>query len=211
MAAARSGQAEVILTSSGGLLRVARLDPPDFETATPEALIAHHGRIAGALARYGNGWSIWIDQWRSRATAIWRSATSAAAMRRSWSRRAGANSSPASTSRSSPTPASSPSLQPQAKEALLHWMMDRQGSQMQGNIRLSRKLQQPVRQLATAFAASRSCGVIRWRAIWQPRSPISPADPLSIRCHRPWPRDQGVAPGRSLADRRPRSGNGRGA
>ena len=43
------------------------LDAPDFETASPEALVAHHGRAADAFARFGNGWSIWLDQWRVRS------------------------------------------------------------------------------------------------------------------------------------------------
>ena len=58
---------ETILTAAGGLLRVARIEPPDFETASPEELVAHHARIAAA-ARFGNGWSFWFDQWRAAAS-----------------------------------------------------------------------------------------------------------------------------------------------
>lgn len=61
------GEREVILTSAGGLLRVARIDAPDLETASPEALVAHHARLAEAFARLGTGWSLWIDQWRTFA------------------------------------------------------------------------------------------------------------------------------------------------
>ena len=59
---------ETILTAAGGLLRVARIEPPDFETASPEELVAHHARIAAAVARFGNGWSFWFDQWRTAAS-----------------------------------------------------------------------------------------------------------------------------------------------
>jgi hypothetical protein len=58
---------EILMTAVGGLLRVVRIDPPDFETASPEMLVAHVDRIAAALARYGNGWSFWMDQWRTRS------------------------------------------------------------------------------------------------------------------------------------------------
>jgi type IV secretory pathway VirB4 component len=53
---------EIILTNAGGLLHAARLEAPDLETASPEALVAHHGRLAEALARLGTGWSVWLDQ-----------------------------------------------------------------------------------------------------------------------------------------------------
>jgi type IV secretion system protein VirB4 len=58
---------EVILTATGGLLRVVRLELPDFESSSPEALDVHHEVIKGALQRCGNGWSIWMDQWRTAA------------------------------------------------------------------------------------------------------------------------------------------------
>ena len=58
---------ETILTAAGGLLRVVRIEPPDFETASPEELVAHHARIGAAPARFGNGWSFWFDQWRTAA------------------------------------------------------------------------------------------------------------------------------------------------
>ena len=58
---------EIILTNAGGLLRAARLEAPDLETASPEALVAHHGRLAEAFARLGTGWSVWLDQWRTYA------------------------------------------------------------------------------------------------------------------------------------------------
>jgi type IV secretion system protein VirB4 len=58
---------EIILTSAGGLLRVARLGLPDLETASPDALVAHHARLAEGFARLGTGWSVWLDQWRTQA------------------------------------------------------------------------------------------------------------------------------------------------
>ena len=58
---------EIILTNAGGLLRATRLEAPDLETASPEALVAHHGRLAEAFARLGTGWSVWLDQWRTFA------------------------------------------------------------------------------------------------------------------------------------------------
>lgn len=58
---------EIILTNSGGLLRCAKLELPDFESESPESLLAHHDRLQDALARFGNGWSIWLDQWRVEA------------------------------------------------------------------------------------------------------------------------------------------------
>lgn len=61
------GRQEVILTNAGGLLCVARLDLPDLETASSEALVAHHARLAEAFARLGTGWSVWLDQWRCYA------------------------------------------------------------------------------------------------------------------------------------------------
>ena len=58
---------ETILTAAGGLLRVVKIEPPDFETASPEELVAHHARIGAGPARFGNGWSFWFDQWRTAA------------------------------------------------------------------------------------------------------------------------------------------------
>jgi type IV secretory pathway VirB4 component len=55
---------ETIMTSSGGLLRVARIEAPDLETASPEALVALHKRLGAAFARPGTGFSVWLDQWR---------------------------------------------------------------------------------------------------------------------------------------------------
>ena len=40
---------ETIMTSSGGLLRVARIEAPDLETASPEALVALHERLGGRV------------------------------------------------------------------------------------------------------------------------------------------------------------------
>ena len=59
---------EAILTAAGGLLRVVKIEPPDFETASPEELVAHHVRIGAGPARFGNGWSFWFDQWRTAAS-----------------------------------------------------------------------------------------------------------------------------------------------
>lgn len=56
-----------ILTTPGGFLRVARLELPDLETASPEALVVHHARLGEAFARLGTGWSVWLDQWRTYA------------------------------------------------------------------------------------------------------------------------------------------------
>ena len=58
---------ETIMTSSGGLLRVARIEAPDLETASPEALVALHERLGAAFARPGTGFSVWLDQWRVAA------------------------------------------------------------------------------------------------------------------------------------------------
>ena len=40
---------EYVLTATGGVLRVARLDLPDFESASAEALVTHHDRLALVL------------------------------------------------------------------------------------------------------------------------------------------------------------------
>lgn len=58
---------EIILTSAGGLLRCVRLELPDFESESPEALMGYHERLVEAFKRYGEGWSIWLDQWRVHA------------------------------------------------------------------------------------------------------------------------------------------------
>ena len=58
---------EIILTSAGGLLRCVRLELPDFESESPESLLAHHDRLVDVFKRYGEGWSIWLDQWRVHA------------------------------------------------------------------------------------------------------------------------------------------------
>lgn len=57
-------RADVIATKAPGLLRVARLELPDLETASHEALLAYHGQLEDALSRLGTGWSLWLDQWR---------------------------------------------------------------------------------------------------------------------------------------------------
>lgn len=58
---------QVILTKTGGLLRVAAIEPPDCESSSPEALVEHHERIARVIEGYGDGWSFWFDQWRGEA------------------------------------------------------------------------------------------------------------------------------------------------
>jgi type IV secretion system protein TrbE len=58
---------EIVLTNSGGLLRVARFDAPDLETASPEVLAVTCARLTASLARLGSGWSVWLDQWRTAA------------------------------------------------------------------------------------------------------------------------------------------------
>lgn len=63
----RLQRSEIVMTASGGLLRCARLYPPDFESESPETLVAYHDRIEAACARFGLGWSVWIDQWRTKA------------------------------------------------------------------------------------------------------------------------------------------------
>ena len=60
-------RADVVATKAPGLLRIARLELPDLETASHEALAAYHDQLEHALARLGTGWSVWLDQWRRRA------------------------------------------------------------------------------------------------------------------------------------------------
>lgn len=55
---------EVILTDAGGLLRIARLDAPDMESASTDALITHHDRLVQLFARLGFGVSVYLDHWR---------------------------------------------------------------------------------------------------------------------------------------------------
>jgi type IV secretion system protein VirB4 len=58
---------EIIMTATGGLLCVAQLELPDFESSSPESLDAHHHVLKGALERVGDGWAVWMDQWRVAA------------------------------------------------------------------------------------------------------------------------------------------------
>jgi type IV secretion system protein VirB4 len=60
-------RADVIATKAPGLLRVVRLELPDLETASHEALLAYHEQLEDALSRLGTGWSMWLDQWRRSA------------------------------------------------------------------------------------------------------------------------------------------------
>jgi type IV secretory pathway VirB4 component len=55
---------EIIFTATGGLLRVAQIEPPDLETADREQLVAFHAQLCEALTLPGTGWSGWFDQWR---------------------------------------------------------------------------------------------------------------------------------------------------
>ena len=55
---------EIIFTATGGLLRVAQIEPPDLETADREQLVAFHAQLSEALTLPGTGWSGWFDQWR---------------------------------------------------------------------------------------------------------------------------------------------------
>jgi type IV secretory pathway VirB4 component len=55
---------EIGFTSTGGLLRVAQIEPPDLETADREELVAFHRQLLDVLGLPGTGWSIWCDQWR---------------------------------------------------------------------------------------------------------------------------------------------------
>jgi type IV secretion system protein TrbE len=126
---------EVILTSSGGLLRAASFAPPDFETASPEELTNHHREIAAALQRFGNGWSIWLDQWRTRSDAYLPECSfggNMAAQVIDDSRRRYFSRIDKAVFDNSVTIAVH--YQPQARDALLNWILDRSDSQAEGNI-----------------------------------------------------------------------------
>ena len=45
-------------------MAVVEVVPPDLETASAEESVSHHAAITAALTQLGNGWSVWIDQWR---------------------------------------------------------------------------------------------------------------------------------------------------
>ena len=53
-----------VVTRSGGILRVARVVPPDLESAGPHDLVRYNLRLAAAVSRLGDGWSVWWDQHR---------------------------------------------------------------------------------------------------------------------------------------------------
>src|SRR3954447_24739722 len=55
---------DVVLTRTGGLLCAARVEGPDLETASPEALDAPHAPLVGAFDGLGTGWSVCLDQCR---------------------------------------------------------------------------------------------------------------------------------------------------
>jgi type IV secretion system protein VirB4 len=54
----------IVFTATGGLMAVVEVVPPDLETASAEESVSHHAAITAALTQLGNGWSVWIDQWR---------------------------------------------------------------------------------------------------------------------------------------------------
>jgi type IV secretion system protein VirB4 len=126
---------EIILTTAGGLLRVARYDAPDFETASPESLLAHLSRTADAFARFGNGWSVWLDQWRVKSPGYLPACDFGgclAAQLVDASRRRHFHNA------AKPVFANTAFIAvhylPQRRDALLAWMMDRADSQVAANV-----------------------------------------------------------------------------
>lgn len=127
---------EFVLTAAGGVLRVARLDLPDFESASAETLVAHHGRLARIFERLGDGWSVWIDQWRFKAPGYMPPCDFGgvdAARRIDESRRA------QFTDLARPVFQNSAFVaihyQPQRRDAFLGWLMDRPDSGAKRHLR----------------------------------------------------------------------------
>lgn len=117
---------EIIMTAAGGLMRTIRMELPDFESESPESLLAHHDRLVDTFKRYGAGWSIWLDQWRVAAPGYLpesRMGGNATAYRIDRSRHR------QFTSLSRPvfqnTSFLSVHYTPQARDAFLAWLMDR--------------------------------------------------------------------------------------
>lgn len=126
---------ETILTAAGGLLRVVKIEPPDFETASPEELVAHHARIGAGLARFGNGWSFWLDQWRAPAPGYLEPCSfggSLAAQLIDASRQRHFTDTARPVFRNSAFLAVH--YLPQRRDALAAWLMDRADSQVAANI-----------------------------------------------------------------------------
>ena len=55
---------DIMLTSSGGLLRCASIQPPDLETASFSQIDRHYRALTALQSRMGTGWTVMWDLWR---------------------------------------------------------------------------------------------------------------------------------------------------
>jgi type IV secretion system protein VirB4 len=121
------GDAEVILTSSGGLLSAAALELHDLDTAGPETLVRHSQRIAAVFGKRGSGVTIYLDQWRVEALGYLPEGDFGGNLAARWidaSRRA------QFTDRQRPVFENHPFLAvhytPQRRDEPMNWLLDRQ-------------------------------------------------------------------------------------